>query len=156
MSIKVAIIEDDKRVRENFAVLIDGADGFRCVGTYANAERALKQMPGKWPDVVLMDINLPNMSGIDCVARLKEVRPTLQIIMLTVYMDDDQIFRSLKNGANGYLLKKTPPAKILEAIADVCSGGAPMSNAIARKVVQHFQDIKSAAGIENLTEREGE
>ena len=156
MPIKVAIVEDDKRVRESLAILIDGASDMCCFGTYADAERALEQMPVRWPDVVLMDINLPKMSGIDCVALLKEARPALHIIMLTVYMDDQQIFRSLKRGASGYLLKKTPPAKILEAIAEVSSGGAPMSNAIARKVVQYFQEINSTTTIEALTDRERE
>src|SRR5436190_5596412 len=122
--IKVALVEDDTRIRESLLVLLDGADEFRCAGAYPNAEAALKQIPREWPDVVLMDINLPNMSGIDCVAKLKELRPTLQFLMLTAYTENDNIFNSLMKGASGYLLKKTPPAKILEAILEVHSGGS--------------------------------
>lgn len=153
--IKVAIVEDDTRFRESLAMLIGGGE-FRCVGSYPNAEAALKQMPQNWPDVVLMDINLPQMLGIELVSRLKEMRPALRVLMLTVYMDDDQIFDSLKAGASGYLLKKTPPAKILEAISDVMAGGAPMSNAIAAKVVQFFQQQKVSDETKNLTDRERE
>ena len=155
MPIKVSIVEDDARFRESLSVLIDAGES-RCIGTYPNAETALKQMPRNWPDVVLMDINLPEMSGIECVARLKEMKPTLHVIMLTVYMDSEQVFDSLKAGATGYLLKKTAPAKILEAITEVNSGGAPMSSAIARRVVQHFQTGKSNDETKNLTNREQE
>jgi len=155
MPIKVAIVEDDARFRESLAVLIDGGE-CRCVGSYPNAEVALKQMPRDWPDVILMDINLPEMSGIDLVAKLKEQRPTLQVIMLTVYMDNEQIFNSLKAGASGYLLKKTSPAKLLEAIAEVQSGGSPMSSAIARRVVQQFQTGRSTDQTKNLSKREQE
>jgi DNA-binding NarL/FixJ family response regulator len=155
MPIKIAIVEDDTRFRESLAALIGGGE-FRCVGTYPNAEAALKLMPQNWPDVVLMDINLPRMPGIELVARLKELQPALRVIMLTAYMNDEQIFDSLKAGASGYLLKKTPPAKILEAISDVMAGGAPMSNAIAAKVVQYFQQQKVADETKNLTERERE
>jgi DNA-binding NarL/FixJ family response regulator len=156
MPIKVALVEDDGGVRENLAALVGSKKDFLCTGAYANAELALRQMPNNWPDVVLMDINLPNMSGIELVAKLKEQRPTLQVIMLTVYGDHEQIFNSLKRGASGYLLKKTPPAKILEAIRDVQSGGAPMSNAIARQVVQYFQKSPPAGQTESLTKREHE
>ncbi len=154
MLIKVAIVEDDARVREGLAILIDGTPSFRCAGSFESAERALAELPANWPDVVLMDINLPKMSGIDCVSRLKAARPELQIIMLTVYNDADQIFSSLQRGASGYLLKKTPPAKILQAIEEVCAGGAPMSSAIARRVIQHFQEIPPVPDIQGLTERE--
>src|SRR5438128_553915 len=142
--IKVAIVEDESGIRESLAILINGAGGFRCIATYPNAEVALKQMPREWPDVVLMDINLPNMSGIECVAKLKEIKPALHVIMLTICADDDEIFNSLKNGASGYLLKKTPPSEILDAIAEVHKGGAPMSSAIALKVVRYFQQKQTA------------
>jgi DNA-binding NarL/FixJ family response regulator len=155
MPIKVAIVEDDTRFRESLAVLI-GDGEFRCIGTYPNAEVALKQIPRDWPDVLVTDINLPEMSGIDLVARLKEQRPPLQVIMLTVYMDSEQVFNSLKAGASGYLLKKTSPAKILEAITEVNAGGAPMSSAIARRVVQHFQTGNSPDETKNLSKREQE
>jgi DNA-binding NarL/FixJ family response regulator len=157
MPIKVAIVEDDTRIREGLAVLLNGSDEFSCVGSYPNAEVALKQMPQQWPDVVLMDINLPNMSGIECVAGLKELRPALQIIMLTICADDEEIFDSLRKGASGYLIKKTPPAKILEAIVDVHCGGAPMSSAIARRVVQYMRQEPASPGKpENLSKREYE
>ncbi len=153
---KVAIVEDDSGLRESLAILIDGATGLQCVGTYSSAEAALKNMPGNWPDVVLMDINLPQMSGIECVARLKEKCPALQIIMLTVYVDNEKIFKSLQAGATGYLIKQTAPGELLEAIADVQHGGAPMTNTIARQVVQYFQQRKPSNDAENLTQRENE
>ena len=108
MNITVAIVEDDAGFRESLAMLINGAEGFRCVSTHPNAETALKQLPSRWPDVVLMDINLPQMSGIECVAKLKEMRPALQVVMLTAYMENEKIFDSMMVGATGYLLKKTP------------------------------------------------
>lgn len=156
-SAKVAIVEDDTGVRESLAVLINGAAGFRCSGSYPNAEAALKQLPESWPDIALMDINLPQMSGIDCVAKLKSVRPELRVLMLTVHVDSELIFKSLKAGADGYLIKQTSPAEILDALADVLRGGAPMTNTIARKVVLFFQqqgamDDETAS----LTKREHE
>lgn len=143
--IKVSIVEDDARFRESLAIVINGADGFSCVSSFPNAEAAIKQLPYNWPDIVLMDINLPEMSGIDCAAKLKALRPTLQIIMITVYMENEKIFKSLVAGASGYLLKKTPPAEILEAIHDVHQGGSPMSSHIARKVVQYVQQMGAAS-----------
>src|SRR5258708_4309264 len=145
MPIKVAIVEDDSTMRESLALLVNGTDGFRCIACFANAEAALRGLPAQWPDVLLMDINLPKMSGIECVAALKKTRPELQVLMLTAYMDNEKIFDSLKAGASGYLIKKTPPAKILEAVADVQVGGSPMSNSIARKVVQFFQQQQKPA-----------
>lgn len=153
MPLKIAIVEDDRRICDSLSVLLDGSAGFRCVMACANAESALKQIPCDWPDVVLMDINLPQMSGIECAAKLKAARPSLQIIMLTVYMDSDQIFQSLKSGASGYLLKDTPPVEILAAITEVHRGGSPMSSAIARKVVQHFQKQREPL---DITPRERE
>src|SRR5436190_10793560 len=139
ITIKVSIVEDDRRLRESLAVLIDGTRELRCVSTHRNAEEALQQIPLKKPDVVLMDINLPNMSGIECVQKLKAAMPKTQILMLTMAEDNERIFDSLTAGANGYLLKRTPPAKILEAIEEVHRGAAPMSGQIARIVVEHFQ-----------------
>lgn len=155
MPIKVSIIEDDSRFRESLAILIDGAEGFCCSGKYPNAEIALKEIPKNWPDVLLMDINLPKMSGILCVSRLKGMKTDLQVIMLTAYMDGQQIFDSLKAGASGYLIKKTSPGEILEAIKEVHAGGAPMSTAIARKIVQYFHQEQSAE-MRSLTTRECE
>jgi DNA-binding NarL/FixJ family response regulator len=151
---KVAIVEDNTGVRESLAVLINGTPGFRCVGTCANAEIALKQLPAEWPDIVLMDINLPQMSGIDCVARLKSMRPSLHVLMLTVHVDSELIFKSLKAGASGYLIKQSSPAELLEAMSDVLMGGAPMTNTIARKVVLFFQQKPAADETECLTRRE--
>ncbi|MEP6662345.1 MAG: response regulator transcription factor [Verrucomicrobiota bacterium] len=139
MSIRVAIVEDDAKVRESLEDLINRAEHFCCTGSFPNAEMALKKIPREWPDLALMDINLPKMSGIQCVAVLKTQRPELQILMLTAYEDNELIFDSLKAGANGYLVKRTSPAEILAALKDVHDGGAPMSSSIARKVVQHFR-----------------
>ena len=155
--IKVAIVEDDAGVRESMSVLINGTAGFRCINTFPNAEVALKKLPLEWPDVVLMDINLPEISGIECVSRLKAIRPSLQILMLTVYMENEKIFKSLMAGASGYLIKQTPPAQILDAIAEVHRGGSPMSSHIARKVVQFVQQQgASTEETANLSKREHE
>lgn len=154
MPIDVSIVDDDAGFRESMAVIIGGTEGFRCIGTYSSAENAIQEMPRKWPHVLLADIHLPKMSGICCVSQLKSLRPSLQIIMLTAYMDSDMIFDSLKAGASGYLMKKTPPAKILEAVTDVHNGGAPMSNCIARKVVCYFQQMAAPSETSTLTKRE--
>jgi DNA-binding NarL/FixJ family response regulator len=139
MSIHVAIVEDHDDIREGLSALIDGAEGFRCVAAYSCAEATLEELPQLEPDVVLMDIGLPGMSGIECIPILKAQHPQMQIMMLTIYEDDDKIFNSLKAGATGYILKKTPPDKLLEAIRDLHNGGSPMSPQIACKVVQAFQ-----------------
>jgi DNA-binding NarL/FixJ family response regulator len=152
--IKVSIVEDDAGIRESLAILINGSTGFKCISTFPNAEAALKEIPLAWPDVVLMDINLPKMSGIELVAKLKALHSTLQVLMLTVYADNEKIFRSLKAGATGYLLKQTPPNEILDAIADVNRGGSPMSNSIARQVVLYFQQRPPTSETENLSRRE--
>jgi len=157
MPIKVAIVEDNDEIREGLALLINGSPGFCCVASYASAEEALAEMLDEPPDVVLMDIHLPKMSGIECVARLKERLPQLQIMMLTVYEDDDLVFKSLVAGATGYILKKTPPSELLEAIQVLYNGGSPMSNQIARKVVEAFRHMgRSSQETENLSEREME
>jgi DNA-binding NarL/FixJ family response regulator len=157
MPIQVAIVEDDRRIRESLAVLLDGAAGLRFAGAFATAEDALRELPRLKPHVVLLDINLPGLSGIEAVARLGELVPDTAVLMLTVYEDADQIFRALQNGARGYLVKRTAPARLLEAIAEVHAGGAPMSPQIARKVVQHFhQRGPATAALESLTPRERE
>jgi DNA-binding NarL/FixJ family response regulator len=137
--INVAVVEDDRGERDGLAVLISGTSGFRCVGAYPDAEAALKQLRGNWPDVVLMDIHLPKMSGIECVDRLKAQRPALQILVLTISEDTNEVLQSFMAGASGYLLKGTQPAELLGAIADVHRGGSPMSSRIARKLVQYLQ-----------------
>src|SRR5438132_4568933 len=126
MTIKVAVVEDDQQVRENLATLIRTAEGFECVGTFASGEEALESMPRRLPDVVLMDVNLPRMSGVECVRLLKAQHPQLQVVILTVYDDSDRIFQALQMGASGYLLKRSPSDEILRAVADVHRGGAPM------------------------------
>jgi DNA-binding NarL/FixJ family response regulator len=138
MSISVAIVEDETRVRNQLATLISEAQGFSCKGAYHSAEEALREIPRQPPDVVLMDINLGTMSGVECTFRLKKLLPNLQIVMLTVYDDSELIFKALEMGASGYLLKRTPPDEILKAVSDVHHGGAPMSSYIARQVVQSF------------------
>jgi DNA-binding NarL/FixJ family response regulator len=155
--LNVAMVDDDDLFRKSLSRWIAGREGLRCSGHYATAEEALAMIPESDCDVVLMDINLPSMSGIDCVRKLKAVNPDCQIIMLTVHEDTDLIFKALQAGANGYLLKRSSPDKILEAIVDVSRGGAPMSSYIARKVVQSFQDKEPLAGEHaNLTKREEE
>lgn len=119
MSIRVSIVDDDRGIRESLAVLVNGSPGFSCVSTHATAEEALEQIPLKLPDVVLMDINLPKLSGVECVRQLKAQLPQLQIMMLTVYEDSELVFKSLTAGASGYLLKRTAPAKLLDAINEV-------------------------------------
>lgn len=153
--ITVSIVEDDDRIRESLAILIDGGENIRCISSHPTAEDALKQIVLKKPDVVLMDINLPGMSGIECVRKLKAAMPKLQILMLTMYENDDQVFQSLMAGASGYLVKRTSPAEILNAIQEVHSGASPMSGRIARTVVEYFQKLQHAApGEENLSKRE--
>lgn len=155
--IRISIVEDDDRIRNMFIILLEGADGFRCVSAYPNAESALVDLPTKQPDIVLMDINLPGMTGIECVKRLQAEMPEINAVMLTVYEDTDRIFDSLEAGAVGYLLKSTSPADILDALKDVQKGGAPMSAQIARKVVQSFhKPIDAGKKIEILTDREEE
>jgi DNA-binding NarL/FixJ family response regulator len=155
--IRVAIVEDDRTVRDGLQILLNGSPGFSCAATYSNGEDAVTGLPEVNPDVVLMDINLPGISGIECILRLKELDYTMLFIMLTVFEDADAIFQSLSAGASGYLLKQTPPVKLLEAIQDVYLGGSPMSGEIARKVVQSFQHAvpKSDTTI-GLTKREEE
>lgn len=154
--IAVAIVEDIKEIREGLQLLIDNSNEFSCKEVYASAEEALQQLPQSQPDVVLMDINLPGINGIDCIRKLKHQCPDTQFIMSTIYEDDDNIFESLKAGASGYLLKKTEPSKILEAIKEVISGGSPMSTQIARKVISSFQSKKGIDETEMLTPKEKE
>jgi len=155
--IRIAVVEDDKTVREGLQMLLKGSPGFSCVAAYGSGEDAMTGLPDEVPDVVLMDINLPGINGIECILRLKELDLPMLFIMLTIFEDSDAIFQSLSAGASGYLLKQTPPAKLLEAIQDVYRGGSPMSGEIARKVVQSFQQPATAAGPANgLTKREEE
>jgi DNA-binding NarL/FixJ family response regulator len=162
-TIQVALVEDDPNLRANLTAMLNNAPGFKCQAAYPDGQAALRGIPTNRPDVVLMDINLPGMLGTECVRKLKDVTPTLPVLMLTVYEDSEQIFKSLMSGATGYLLKRTSRDKLLDAIREVDAGGAPMSRQIARRVVQFFQnvnelptDVKKPAVVVNLTEREKE
>ena len=157
MPIKVAIVEDSAGIRDNWARLINHTPGFRCVCICASAEEALSQLPATAPDIVLMDINLPGLSGVECTARLKALLPQLQILMVTVHADNDNVFAALQAGASGYLLKRTTPAELLEAMGDVMRGGAPMTGEIARKVISSFrQPARVRLPEVNLSPREEE
>jgi DNA-binding NarL/FixJ family response regulator len=157
MPIRISIVEDDKMVRDGLQMLLNGSPGFSCAASFGSGEEALDGLPEVRPDVVLMDIHLPGISGIECILKLKEKDSPILFIMLTVFEDTDAIFQSLSAGASGYLLKNTPPAKLLEAIQEVCRGGSPMSGEIARKVVQSFQNQAPKTGTSIvLTKREDE
>jgi DNA-binding NarL/FixJ family response regulator len=157
MSIRVSIVEDNGRVRASLAKLIELSDGFKCVSEHSSGEEAVAALPKTKPDVVLMDINLPGMNGVECVRQVKPLLPDTQIMMLTVYENTDLIFQALSAGATGYLLKQTPPAELLAAVREVHGGGSPMTGHIARKVVASFQQAgHSAKEFENLTPREKE
>lgn len=157
MPITVSIVEDNDQLRGTLARVISRAEGFRCLSQYGNAEAALEALPRDPPEVVLMDINLPGMNGVECVRRLKQILPATLVVMLTVYEDTENIFNALAAGASGYLLKRTTSAELLAAIRDVQKGGSPMTTHIARKVVQSFQKAgQSSQATENLSQREQE
>lgn len=140
--IKVALIEDRREIREGLAMLINGTEGFRCVGSFNSMEEALRQISYETPDVVLSDIGLPGMSGIEGVRILRERYPQMLLLMLTIHDDDDRIFDAMCAGATGYLLKKTPPARLLESLREIVSGGAPMSPEVALRVVKLFREFR--------------
>ena len=154
--IDVALVEDDGRVRASLARLLERSGGVRCVSQHASAEDALRSLPSVRPAVVLMDVKLPGLDGVECVRRLKALLPDVQVIMLTVYQDNDVIFAALAAGATGYLLKRTPGPELIASIREVHAGGSPMSSHIARKVVQSFRAPAAAPGTETLTPRERE
>jgi len=155
--ISVSIVEDLRGTRENLIALLNGEPGLRCLSAYASGEEALRGMPDENPDVALVDIKLPGMSGIECVARLKKLLPGLRMLMLTTYEEHDLIFNSLRAGASGYIRKQMPHKELVNAIEQVYAGGAPMSMQVARKVVNYFtQPHKPATGVERLTQREHE
>jgi len=154
MNISVSIVEDAQGVREALVRVLDNAPGFRCVSSYPNAETALAEIPARSPDVVLMDIDLPGMNGVECVRKLKVLMPSIRVVMLTVYENPEKIFDALSAGAVGYLLKKRLTEDLLEAVRDAYSGGAPMSSQIARKVVQFFEKIRPANEVDSLSARE--
>ena len=157
MPITISLVEDNHQLRGTLARLLDRAEGFRCVSQYANAEDALAGLPKDKPDVVLVDINLPGINGVECVRRLKQTAPEIAAVMLTAYEDTENIFNALAAGATGYLLKRAPRAELLDAIREVRRGGSPMTTHIARKVVQSFQKESPAAQTgETLSAREQE
>jgi DNA-binding NarL/FixJ family response regulator len=157
MAITVSIVEDNDQLRGTLARVLNRADGFECVSNYGSAEAALEDLPKKKPNVVLMDINLPGMNGVECTRKLKEAVPGIQIVMLTVYEDTENIFNALAAGASGYLLKRTTTPELLDSLREVYRGGSPMTAHIARKVVQSFQRPTSATETtEDLSPREKE
>ena len=154
---KVAIVEDNCTTREGLETIVNLSPDFRCVCTCSTAEEALKVLPKHAPELVLMDIQLPNMSGVECVAQLKELLPMVKAIMVTVYEDPDRIFRALRAGASGYLLKRSTPDDVLNAMREVQQGGGAMSGEIARRVIGYFREQATAkAEIDELTPRERE
>ena len=155
-SIRVSIVDDEVDLRENIAGYVDAAKGFKCISVHSSAEEALTRLPQEKPDVILMDINLGGMSGIECVRRLKPQMRETQMVMLTVFEDTEKIFSALSAGASGYLLKRMPPEKLLEAIREVHEGGSPMSAPIARKVVQSLQSHRPPDETAELSPRERE
>ena len=157
MSIAVSIVEDDRKTRESLVALLRRASGVRLLGAHPSGEAALVNVPAEQPEVVLMDINLPGMSGIDCIVKLKAQMPGLRVLMLTTYEDSHLIFNSLRAGATGYILKNKSSAELLAAIQQVHEGGAPMSMRIARKVVAFFNQLPGpASDAEQLSEREAQ
>ena len=156
-TISVVVVEDIDEIRNALRVLINGSEGFSCEHVFSRGEDAIEQLPHLQPDIVLMDINLPGKNGIECVKELSEKIPATQFMMCTVYDDDDNIFESLSAGASGYILKRTSPAQILEAIRELYDGGSPMSSEIARRVVESLKKKNKPSGAtEILTEREKE
>jgi DNA-binding NarL/FixJ family response regulator len=149
--ITITIVEDDQELCQSLKVLINGTEGLECVGDYNNSEQAIKNLENDQPDVILMDINLPGMSGIDAVGIIKNKKPDIEIIMLTIHEDNESVFESLKKGASGYLVKNVEPANLLNAIKEVKAGGAPMSMPIARMVLKSFHRNPP---LEPLSERE--
>ena len=157
MPITVSIVEDNEQLRNTLARVLNRSDGFRCLSHYPSGEDAIKDLPQVKPEVVLMDINLPGINGVECVRQLKQLLPTVQVMMLTVYEDTDNIFSALAAGATGYLLKRTKTPELLEAIREVHRGGSPMTTHIARKVTQSFLKAgPSPQATENLSQREQE
>jgi len=154
---KIAIVGDNRVIRESLIEFVHSDPEFTCVCSCGTAEEALKLIPKHQPEIVLMDVQLPNMSGIECTAQLKQLLPGLHIIMVTVYEDTERIFKALRAGACGYLLKRCTPEELLSAVREVRHGGAPMSREIARKVISSFQEpLTTAAEMEELSPRERE
>jgi DNA-binding NarL/FixJ family response regulator len=156
-AISVSLVEDHRGTRESLVALVQGEPKLRFLHSYSTGEAAVRGVPDAPPDVLLVDINLPGMSGIDCVAQLRRLAPQVQVLMLTTYEEPEAIFSSLRAGAKGYLLKKLLPAELIQAVEQVHAGGAPLSMEIARKVVDHFgRATRPESAVETLTQREHE
>jgi DNA-binding NarL/FixJ family response regulator len=140
--IRIAVVEDDAGLRDTFEQIFGSAPDFRVVGACGDGETAIRQLPVKTPDVILMDINLPGMSGIECLRRIKEILPKVRVIMVTVYDDNDSLFQSLVAGADGYLLKRANRLRLLDSVREIVSGGAPISPQVARRMVEYFHQLK--------------
>ena len=157
--INVAIVEDNKTIREGLSALINGTDGFTCTGSYPDCETFLNELESLSVNVILMDIDLPGMNGIEGVKQAKQINPDISILMLTVYEESEIVYDALCAGAYGYLVKKTPPSRLIEAIKEVYEGGSPMSSRIARQVITSFQNYKNGPNVDlqyNLSNREKE
>jgi DNA-binding NarL/FixJ family response regulator len=157
--INVAIVEDNKTIREGLSALVNGTEGFKCKGSYPDCESFLKELELLSVDVILMDIGLPGMNGIEGVKKAKQINPDISILMLTVYEESEIVYDALCAGAYGYLVKKTPPSRLIEAIKEVYEGGSPMSSRIARQVISSFQNYKNRPTVDsqyNLSNREKE
>jgi len=155
--IKVGIVEDNKTLREGFETLLNRTPGFQCVCTCATVAEALKKIPKAMPDVVLMDIQLPDATGVECTAKIKELLPAVHIVIVTVYDDSERIFQALRAGACGYLLKRSQPEHIINAVQEAHEGGVPMTPEIARKVIGQFrQQAATVSEMDDLTDRERE
>ncbi len=152
--IRVAILDDDEEFREVLSMLLNNSEGFKCVATYRDCNEAINNIEQDLPDILLLDIEMPGKSGIESLKVIKSAYPTIEVMMLTVYSDSEKIFQSLQNGAVGYLLKKSPAEKLLEAIREAQEGGAPFSGEVARKVLQHFQAAAVQANPFSLSDRE--
>jgi DNA-binding NarL/FixJ family response regulator len=155
-AISISIIEDNTAVRKGLERIVQETDGFLCLSSYDNAEDAMKELPGIQPDIVIVDIQLPGASGIDCVRQLKAAFPRMQFMMFTIYEDSEQVFEALTAGATGYLLKNTSPDKIPDALRELYAGGSPMTTGIARRVVTSFQKQPAQEAVNELSSRENE
>ncbi len=154
--IRVAVLDDDKEFREILSVVLNRSFGFKCVGIYGSLNETLKKIEDDLPDILLLDIEMPGKSGIESLKEIKASFPTVEVMMLTVYSDSEKIFQSLRGGAVGYLLKKSPTDKLLEAIREAFDGGAPFSGEVARKVLQYFQAPAGQVNPSLLSDREKE
>lgn len=156
LNIQAAILDDDKDYRDLLSKMLNNSPGFECVGTYKSSEEALRKIETDLPDIFLLDIEMPVKSGIECLKEIKLNYPSVKVLMLTVYSDSERIFQSLRNGADGYLLKKSPKEKLFEAIREAYDGGVPFSGEVAKKVLQYFQTPNVLADTSELSEREKE